>query len=202
MRLACLCRVLSIYLEPGSVCPTRWSLLRVCTLGSVVQMGRWPMARHLSITTVSLVPKPEGESAKALLCCVHRRPPYCPMAPTMAAPWSSPRGSSCCCRRCSRSCGMKDTECSSSPRWATLEPAHTHRGASLPLGSRPLSPCMTHLGTKLMETGSGCYRDQHIPHLISLYLSLWPVCPGWYDSLLSSVQCLSAPVGWFVKVLS
>lgn len=48
--------------------------------------------------------------------CVRRRPPSCPTAPMTAAPWSSPRGSSCCCRRCSGSCGMKGTVCSSSPR--------------------------------------------------------------------------------------
>ena len=49
-------------------------------------------------------------------CCVCRRPPSCPMAPMMAALWSSLQGSSCCYRRCSRNCGMKGTVCSSSPR--------------------------------------------------------------------------------------
>lgn len=58
-----------------------------------------------------LVQSQRGEESPQCptFCCVHRRPLSCPMAPMMAALWSSLQGSSCCCRRCSRNFGTKGT---------------------------------------------------------------------------------------------
>lgn len=77
-----------------------------------------PTAGPLSLPGASLVlhQRGEGRPQHPTFGCVCRRPLSCPMAPMMVAPWSSPQGSSCCYRRCSRSCGMRDTVCSSSLR--------------------------------------------------------------------------------------